>query len=185
MSEMRHRMSPATLREFIAAFPHHSNAHLAEEFGSNVRAVEALGHRHKLTKTPECLTAIRAEVGRQFALDAAEAARRDAYILANHAAQTVNQIAEALGITADQVRHRANALGVKCKRDDRGGSIRKRVQSQQPVCRVSEPAQATTARREWFDARYQCHPAEQVPRVFSLVPVGVNPMTGRDWGVSL
>lgn len=34
-----------------------------------------------------------------------------------------------------------------------------------------------------FDPRYQLAPGADVPRVFSLVPVGVDPMTGRGWGV--
>jgi hypothetical protein len=34
------------------------------------------------------------------------------------------------------------------------------------------------------DYRYQVLPGDDIPRVFSLVPVGVNPMTGRSWSAA-
>jgi len=34
------------------------------------------------------------------------------------------------------------------------------------------------------DYRYQVVPGDDIPRVFSLVPVGVNPMTGRSWSAA-
>jgi hypothetical protein len=35
-----------------------------------------------------------------------------------------------------------------------------------------------------YDTRYQVGPGDEIPRVFSLVPVGVNPMTGRSWSAA-
>jgi hypothetical protein len=99
---------------------------------------------------------------------------------------TAVQMAEALGCRDRLIRQRCEALGLECIRAPKGPAKAGAAPRKEPV-QIVVPAGVVVQRAKTMnpDPRYQCHPAEQVPRVFSMVPVGVNPMTGRDWGVSL
>jgi hypothetical protein len=49
---------------------------------------------------------------------------------------------------------------------------------------VPEGVKVTRARTINYDPRYSVAPDAVVPRLFSVVPPGVDPMTGRAWGMS-
>jgi hypothetical protein len=184
MSAPRHRMSPATARELAAAYPNKSNPELAAEFGVSLRSVEMFGYRHGLKK----LTAVRQQ-GRVEAREqrrSEEAKRRDAFILLHICSMTAVQMAKALGCRDSLIRQRCEALGLECIRAPKGPArvgAAPRTEPMQIVVPVGVVVQRAPAIR--YDLRYQCPPNADVPRVFSMVPLGVNPITGRAWGALL
>jgi hypothetical protein len=184
MSTTRPRMSLATARELADAYPHKSNPDLAAEFGVSLRSVEMFGYRHGLKKLPAVRQLGRVQAREQRRTE--EAKRRDAFILLHIRTMTAVQMAEALGCRDRLIRQRCDALGVECIRAPKGPAKAGAAPRKEPV-QIVVPAGVVVQRAPAirYDVRYQCHPAEQVPRLFSMVPVGVNPMTGRDWGVSL
>lgn len=225
----------ARLPEFIARYPHVSNAELAVEFGVSPRFCKNKGYDLGLKKTAARISMAR---GDRLGKHPRVTPLRDtihAHVEAQRsrgatAATITSALCESSGQVATAIRHMTdggrliriagrpnvyftNPVWAREHLETKNREQIAAAQATQARKRAAEASErakvhAKAAAASWpafevkqsttpagvkvtrvvmppVDGRYLCAPGADVPRVFSMVPPGRDPMTGREWGQGL
>lgn len=177
-SGMINHLAPETKAALLEAFPHHSNAALSLRFNVSSEYARKLGNGAGLRKSLERMAEAKKECVAQ--LIGAKYGPEQVQQMADMYQTCTNvQIGDIFGCDARTVRRIARRYGWKKQKKVRNKPPNRRFVD--PTLRAPEPAPRLERPATWGDPRYQVAPGAYVPRVFSLVPPGVDPMTGRGW----